>query len=636
MATNATYEYTAITAAQNIRLIHLHPGTETDPVHLSLETVALESASSYEAISYCWRLSRGKHEITCNGAALCIGESLFNGLVNFRYTDRTRILWADAVCINQDDEVEKGAQVLLMPHIYSQATGTLVWLGLADEPGFGYVPSDVAASMRQVVEWLPFVDPAYIESPEETAAWLKNTYSEATRLQDEGKPNLLDHDWTPLSALLSRPWFHRKWVVQEVVLAKQVVLYVGGGVEIPWLDLAHCASSLHRMQIHRFQELETMASPLKSMNGFRSLVNITCIQLVQLFRQRATLVDAIAITISFECTDPRDHVYSLLSLGTVGPTIHPDYTASASEVFLRFAISMIVEGQSLKYLGMAPEKFGRSRWDIERLEGLPSWAPDLRSTNLETLTIFSVQPPRFFAGGLNKPLVSVSDDRHVLMCQGRVFDTIEKISKSLIEMTLDDLPELRGSGAAVIDPLVWRRNRRFLHWLQTCYQTAFGQLSSSEPAPTPSKELLRAFSRTMMCGIDGMRNRLPADRVDGYLEYAEWAMKYMRTEPTEEAHERQHITMMPGYSALVEGVVQGWVAALRFCITKQGRFAQVSQSSQPGDRICVLVGGEVPFVVRSTGRGTYTIIGECYVDGIMDGEALEGLEPDSLEIMHFE
>ena len=48
---------------------------------------------------------------------------------------------------------------------------------------------------------------------------------------------------------------------------------------------------------------------------------------------------------------------------------------------------------------------------------------------------------------------------------------------------------------------------------------------------------------------------------------------------------------------------------------------------QVGDIVCVLYGGDVPFILHPDGQGHYRVIGECYVSGIMRGEALDmGLE----------
>ncbi|KAH8661095.1 heterokaryon incompatibility protein-domain-containing protein, partial [Ilyonectria robusta] len=167
-----------------LRLMHVHPGNETDPVHLSLVTTALDATPDFEFISYCWGNAQDQRQVTCNSTTLSITSSLFTGLVHFRHSDQPRVLWADAVRINQADAAEKSDQALLMPDIYSQAMCVLVWLGIADDPVYG-------SALRR----------------------------DSLRLREEGKPNVLDHDWMPLA----RPWFRRKWVVQEVSLARQAV-----------------------------------------------------------------------------------------------------------------------------------------------------------------------------------------------------------------------------------------------------------------------------------------------------------------------------------------------------------------------------------------------------------------------------
>jgi hypothetical protein len=46
--------------------------------------------------------------------------------------------------------------------------------------------------------------------------------------------------------------------------------------------------------------------------------------------------------------------------------------------------------------------------------------------------------------------------------------------------------------------------------------------------------------------------------------------------------------------------------------------------TQPGDRVCVIYGTPVPFIVRECKeKEGYTFVGECYIDDIMHGEAVE-------------
>lgn len=139
---STAYEYIPLTAPRTIRLLELHPGKGSDPVEVSLITKPLSNAPAFEAISYCWGDPSDRREVICNGCQLSITTSLFTGLEHFRprplsHSDSdsdsdsapSRVLWADAICINQSDMVERSAQVKLMPFVYSLARRVLIWLG---------------------------------------------------------------------------------------------------------------------------------------------------------------------------------------------------------------------------------------------------------------------------------------------------------------------------------------------------------------------------------------------------------------------------------------------------------------------------------------------------------------------------
>ena len=70
----------------------------------------------------------------------------------------------------------------------------------------------------------------------------------------------------------------------------------------------------------------------------------------------------------------------------------------------------------------------------------------------------------------------------------------------------------------------------------------------------------------------------------------------------------------------------------RFCVTQEGFVGLVPWRAEPGDIICVFMGSTVPFAIRRRANGNYTLIGECYIHGLMDGEALDVLlDRDDLE-----
>lgn len=624
MALNNTYEHTPITAPQTIRLMHVHPGSESDPVEISLVTTALGEAPGFESISYCWGDAQHQRQLTCDGATFSITNSLFTGLVRFRHAHQPRVLWADAVCINQADPVEKNEQVMLMPRIYSQATRVLIWLGITDDPVYGYVAPTVADSIRQALKLLPDFDP---EDADDKAAKSQAVRRDSHQLQQEGKPNVLDHDWMPLVALLARPWFCRKWVVQEVSLARHAVLYVGDQVEVAWPDLAKLAFNMEGLGAEEFALSQLNKRVARDDTKRKLLVDgiyisvhcITAINMIQVYRLRGTLLDGVIATMYFQCTDPRDYVYSLLSLGAVGPTVQPDYQASVSDVFRQFAIATLLEGQSLKVLSLAPDRSLLSGPDSQRIEGLPSWVPDLRLVKSDVFISYTVRPQAFCAGRYAKPILSVSEDQRLLSCKGVVIDTVNAMSASLFEMILADMPELRFSSKTVSDPIPKRRKMRFARWLEGCYRVAFGSdYDLHELAARDADDTVR-FSRTMMCDMDAMRNRLSPKLIGTFPRYMAWAIHCAAKDDGE------HSEILPGELATTYESIGRLTVTTKFCVTTNGRFGLLPPTSQPGDSICVLLGGEVPFVIRPTGSGTYTLVGECYIDDAMDGQAFEGI-----------
>jgi hypothetical protein len=128
---SSTYQYEELPAGKWIRLLKLLPGSSDAEIELELFTTELESAPPYESISYCWGDPEDLEDVICSSQTVEITYSLYSGLDRFRYPERARILWADAICINQANDKEKGVQVNMMGEIYDRATGVLVWLGVA-------------------------------------------------------------------------------------------------------------------------------------------------------------------------------------------------------------------------------------------------------------------------------------------------------------------------------------------------------------------------------------------------------------------------------------------------------------------------------------------------------------------------
>jgi len=135
------------------RLLHLLPGRYGKPISCTLTKAVFSSPPPYESLSYTWgnayspkglsfiaSFSEGKEEIQQHGHEALytikldgrdkrITHNLHAALQRLRHNRDTRVLWVDALCINQDDDDEKSRQVRTMSTIYSQASRTVIWIG---------------------------------------------------------------------------------------------------------------------------------------------------------------------------------------------------------------------------------------------------------------------------------------------------------------------------------------------------------------------------------------------------------------------------------------------------------------------------------------------------------------------------
>ncbi|KAF2445504.1 HET-domain-containing protein, partial [Karstenula rhodostoma CBS 690.94] len=115
---------------QYIRTCTLYPGTGNEPVQVELQPHRVGSDDiPYEAVSWVWGNPLNSTTLLYKGQNISIRKSLEDALRVFRYVDRPRVLWVDALCINQDDVEERSEQVAMMGSVYSYASGVLIWLG---------------------------------------------------------------------------------------------------------------------------------------------------------------------------------------------------------------------------------------------------------------------------------------------------------------------------------------------------------------------------------------------------------------------------------------------------------------------------------------------------------------------------
>ncbi|RYP70397.1 hypothetical protein DL771_005518 [Monosporascus sp. 5C6A] len=200
-------------------------------LNATLESFDLDDAPAYEALSYCWGDPTPSEQIIIDGCIFRLTQSAYKLLLARRSFWRQRWVWIDVICINQQHEVEKSTQVRLMQDIYKKASQVVVL------PGGGIVQARLASIMFYEV----FAAQKRYEG--------KGVDFNKFFFADRNSPR-----WHAFSELFRSPYFHRVWVIQEVAVGRDVLLYHGGRY-IPWYIFTEVASACldphrHNLLLH--------------------------------------------------------------------------------------------------------------------------------------------------------------------------------------------------------------------------------------------------------------------------------------------------------------------------------------------------------------------------------------------------
>ncbi|KAF3761751.1 hypothetical protein M406DRAFT_19732, partial [Cryphonectria parasitica EP155] len=117
-----------------IRLLTLIPSSDPcGPIHCSLNHASLDDEPPFEALSYVWGPTNPTHDIFIDGTKFVVGPNLHAALRGLRQRKKPRTVWADAICINQQDKSDQAYQVPLMGRLYTVARTTVIWFGESNE-----------------------------------------------------------------------------------------------------------------------------------------------------------------------------------------------------------------------------------------------------------------------------------------------------------------------------------------------------------------------------------------------------------------------------------------------------------------------------------------------------------------------
>ncbi|KAI1778067.1 HET-domain-containing protein [Hypoxylon cercidicola] len=336
------YHYEPLCAEDEVRLVVLDPATrEQDPLSCSIiQSRRPARDPDYFAISYAWGepvFSRNL-EIRCDDddiSYLRITPNVDVLLRRLRALDIRHGLWIDAICLNQADEIEKAQQIPVMGPIFDEAKGVHIWLGPED---------GMTAQLFTFLQGVNALPEAKKEKMASQIATLMKT------LFGDGLRALGCYD-----DFSKRPWFSRRWIIQEACLARQATVHCGS-YSIPLSSLVLAAA--------RFQSLAMSSYPIKVMaNLRRPTIRLTILELLWNFQEA-------------ECLEPKDRIAALLGLVHCSHRPRIDYTVHWTELYKQVASSILSLGNNDTKLQVMLHLFEFGAVSVPKDTTYPSWVPD--------------------------------------------------------------------------------------------------------------------------------------------------------------------------------------------------------------------------------------------------------------------
>lgn len=368
-----SYETVPLEAGQIRKLLLLPARSLSDPLNASLFADA-PGGEPYEALSYTWESETKPCTMNIGSAALPIGKNLDAALRHFRLPDRSRMLWVDAICINQEDDIERTAQVAMMAKIYRRAVATLSWLGPESEEKDGQ-------SAMGFFHWL--LEKAQKQLQKRNG--LRSLEAVFETYNSQAKPDC-NMTLEKLLQFCQRRYFMRRWILQEVGVAKDSQFWCGNS-NIDGYSLADAASCLLfadspipiTMPFMRFMSLRRPeryhASRKKRRNSESDGEEGKGPTDTEGFRA----IGALERYKEFDCSDGRDRIASLSWVDEKSRLFSVEYGASTERVFLNFAKTVL--SISPECLASTLSSAARRRHSVSLT--LPSWVPDWRVLSKE-------------------------------------------------------------------------------------------------------------------------------------------------------------------------------------------------------------------------------------------------------------
>ena len=407
---------------------------------------------------------------------------------------------------------------------------------------------------------------------------------------------------TALRELLRRPWFQRLWILQEVVVGKKLEM-VCGSLKFGWDSLIEAT-----LVLEAYDELAELQTPGR--NAF-----------LQFSRTRASYtsgqnLEYLPLLLGparlLRCSEPRDRIYAIsgIARNLEHQSAPKDYSLPIETIYVHTALDIIRDTKSLQIFSAVEECT-----DLV----LPSWTPDWRM-NLNYPPLDDPQQAKFWTSQNRYHRFEDSFNLGQLIAYGKIVDVVETIFDHAFEDLDYELASLQQILPILeIDKVL--RNHAEINAIAL-------YLSDRD-----MKQSLTAILRT--AGADGL--------LRGFTGDGEAPQPYLDSElltfleswldvPVSECETIEDNLLVREMREYVKEDMRRMIRTCRyrrFIFPKMYRLGLAPRHTERGDVICILHGSNVPCILRPVHGREYRLVGQCYIDGIMYGEAIKWDESDA-------
>jgi hypothetical protein len=562
--------YSKLPRPRSIRLLGIAPGKASDRVEVSLMVVELDEAPDFEALSYAWGLSSDPVDILCDSQVVSVTQNLHGALLRLRRSDQIRKVWIDALCINQNDLVERSHQVSFMKDIYSRAKHVVVWLG-PDEAGQAALATSIINSTVESMKEDSII-------ADGKAFWTEDDENYQLKLRERLPPT--DHaDWQAVWWLFRREWFSRVWIIQEVSQDLDSIVNFGDhSFSYYCLVMTVVVFGLRRYPA--------------TLDDWQTLIRVLSVYGKVMLSRRMSdhqppLLEILTFFSSFKATDPRDKLYAVIGLSKEGQNlgkyslIKSDYRKTVVQTYIDLVRQLISAPRGQDYGEGGLDVLGstgitrylefKSSRATDEQEVFPSWVPQFHQSAPWSFSISTQKQAVNWATSYDSAVQSGPlSSSGSLVLRGVRLGTVAKVYNNpeyyagrslglhgLFEEVKNDLTNYQGHGCVA-----------------------------------------EAFARVITLGKSDATSETDVVRLlESYRRY--------KSDPNRDP--------------LSDRIISNWYYQM---FLTDGGYIGIGAPPLLGSELWLLFGGRTLYTLHRI-EDCYTYMGECFVHGFMNGEGME-------------